>query len=144
MNQTMDFPEVSEFLEHMQLRKGLFGYEKEDVLSKMQQLNRLYQDRLLVMKGQMEQESRNVREEAEKERQAAREEAEQIRREAREQLEQQREQIRLEERQAILAELEEQRETHRKELALLSDELARAAEQLQGLRGHIGQMTEKL
>ena len=32
-----DYPEINEFLQNMKLKTGLFGYQKEDVLEKMQQ-----------------------------------------------------------------------------------------------------------
>lgn len=173
MAQQSDFPEVSEFLQKMQIRKSLFGYEKEDVLIKMQQLNRLYQDRLLVLKGQMEQEkkaakaeSERIRQEAQEQadllrdlarteaeqlkqealqlQQEARQEAEKIQREMQEQHDQLVEQIRKEEREKILADLKEQQALHQKELALLGEELGRASEQMQRLKSHVAQMTESL
>lgn len=63
MGQKTEFPEASEFLERMRIKKGFMGYDKEDVLVKMQQLDRLYQDRLLLLKGQMEQEHQMIRQE---------------------------------------------------------------------------------
>ena len=45
-----DYPEISEFLQKMKIKTGLFGYQKEDVLEKMQQLNSLYQNRVQQMR----------------------------------------------------------------------------------------------
>ena len=155
MSQQIEFPEASEFLQKMQIRRGVFGYDKEDVMIKMQQLNRLYQDRLLILKGQMEQERQAAREEirrvqieakaeAEHLKQEARAEAEQMQKEMEEQREAMVEQIRQEERAKLLAKVQGKRKEHRKELGLLEEDLNRAAEQLQGLKGHVGQMIAEL
>ena len=42
-----DYPEISEFLQKMKIKTGFFGYQKEDVLEKMQQLNSLTVSHLL-------------------------------------------------------------------------------------------------
>ena len=49
---TVDYPEINEFLQKMKIKTGLFGYQKEDVLEKMQQLNSLYQSRAQQMRDQ--------------------------------------------------------------------------------------------
>ena len=48
----IDYPEISEFLQKMKIKTGLFGYQKEDVLEKMQQLNSMYQSRAQQMRDQ--------------------------------------------------------------------------------------------
>lgn len=121
MSHEIDFPEASEFLQKMKLKKRLMGYDTEDVMLAMHQLNCLYQNRLATVKEQMEQ--------------AAREEKEQLKQELREQ-------IRMEERERLLEEAAEKEALHKKELSLLAEDLNRAAEQLQGLRRRVGQMTE--
>ena len=42
----VEFPEINDFLSRMRIRSGLFGFQKEDVFAKMQELNTLYQNRL--------------------------------------------------------------------------------------------------
>ena len=48
----VDYPEITEFLQKMKIKTGLFGYQKEDVLEKMQQLNSMYQSRAQQMRDQ--------------------------------------------------------------------------------------------
>ena len=124
MSQQNDFPEVSDFLQKMKFRKSVFGYDKEDVMVKMQQLNSLYQERFLVLQGQMEQERKILREEMES------------------QKEKMAEQIREEEREKILVSVGEKRLEHQKELRMLGEELKRLTEQLANLRGHVEQMSK--
>jgi len=137
MSQQIEFPEVSEFLQKMQIRKSMFGYDKEDVMVKMHQLNRLYQDRMLMVKGQLEQEHLAVKEERER----MRVEAERVQKEMEENRQALVEQIRKEEREKLLASMEEKRLEHQNELRMLGEELNRAGEQLKNLRGHVQQMT---
>ena len=49
----IDYPEISEFLQKMKIKTGLFGYQKEAVLEKMQQLNGMYQNRAQQMREQV-------------------------------------------------------------------------------------------
>ena len=48
----VEFPEINDFLSRMRIRSGLFGFQKEDVFAKMQELNTLYQNRLQQMRDQ--------------------------------------------------------------------------------------------
>ena len=139
-----EFPEVSEFLEKMQVKKSLFGYDKEDVYLKIHPLNRLYQDRLLLVKGQAEAAREEAQAQAEQMLKEAREEAEQLRKSAREEREQLREQIRQEERAVVVEELGEKNRTLQKELELLEKELNRSAMQLKELRDRVNKMTENM
>lgn len=155
MSQQNEFPEVSEFLQKMQIRKSVFGYDKEDVMLKMQQLNRLYQERMLMVKGQLEQERGKAKEEMDRIRAQAEEEAAQIRalaqadaEELRRQMETDKEalveQIRKEEQEKLLVVMKEKRAERGKELRMLGEELKRVTEQLQNLRGHAEQMSAEL
>lgn len=154
MERELEFPEVRDFLAGMKVKKGLFGYDKEDVLQKMQQLDRMYRERLLLLKGRLEEEKRVVREELEQERGNAAEYsenikreaeiyAEQLRREAQEEREELREELRREERAILLAELAEERKTHQKELSLLDEELNRTAGQIKELQARVKKMAEE-
>lgn len=62
-----DFPEISEYLKNMKIKGSLFGFQKEDVYTKMQELNQLYQQRVQQMreqsKGQIRQMHRQHQEE---------------------------------------------------------------------------------
>lgn len=136
MGQTSEFPAVSEFLEKMQIKKSMFGYDKEDVYLKMQQLNRLYQEQLFLVKGQVE----SARAEAEQ----MRRDAEQLKIDAGQRVEELKEEIRETERAAVLKEMREQNSVLRKELELLEDEINRSVVQLNGLRERVNQMTEEL
>ena len=49
---SVDYPEINEFLQKMKIKTGLFGYQKEDVLEKMQQLNSMYMSRAQQMRDQ--------------------------------------------------------------------------------------------
>lgn len=169
MGQKSEFPQVSEFLEKMQIKKSMFGYDKEDVYLKMQQLNRLYQEQLFWIKGQVEaarteaeqmrREAEEIREkalkqaeqmrqetlkEAEQMRQEAAEEAERLKTEARQKIEEMKEQIRETERASLARELEEKNSVLRKELGLLEEEMNRSVVQLNGLRDRVNRMTENL
>ena len=41
----VEFPEITDFVRNMKLKSGIFGFQKEDVYEKMQQLNKMYQSR---------------------------------------------------------------------------------------------------
>ena len=124
MSQQNDFPEVSEFLQRMKLRKSMLGYDKEDVMLKMQQLNHLYQERINVLKGQLELERKLAQEELES------------------QKEKLTEQIRKEELEKLSVSMGIKRKEHQDELRLLGEELKRVTEQLVKLRGHVEQMSK--
>ena len=49
---SVDFPEIADFLRSMKMKSGLFGFQKEDVYEKMQQLNKMYQIRAQQMREQ--------------------------------------------------------------------------------------------
>ena len=49
---SVDFPEIADFLRSMKMKSGLFGFQKEDVYEKMQQLNKMYQTRAQQMREQ--------------------------------------------------------------------------------------------
>ena len=65
----VDFPEISDFLKSMKIKGSLFGFQKEDVYEKMQQLNGLYQTRVQQMReqnrGQLKQMKKQQQEELE-------------------------------------------------------------------------------
>ena len=50
---SVDYPEINEFLQKMKIKTALFGYQKEDALEKMQQLNNMYQSRAQQMRDQV-------------------------------------------------------------------------------------------
>ncbi len=65
----VDFPEISDFLKGMKIKGSLFGFQKEDVYEKMQELNGLYQTRVQQMReqnrGQLKQMKKQQQEELE-------------------------------------------------------------------------------
>ena len=83
----VEFPEINDFLSRMRIRSGLFGFQKEDVFAKMQELNTLYQNRLQQMRdqtrGQLKQMKKQYQEEAEEFRVREQQEREQLLEEAR-------------------------------------------------------------
>ncbi|MCI8597485.1 MAG: hypothetical protein HFJ10_03440, partial [Lachnospiraceae bacterium] len=64
-----DFPEIGDFLENMKIKGSLFGFQKEDVFLKMQQLDTMYQHRVHQMReqtrGQIKQIKKQQQEEQE-------------------------------------------------------------------------------
>lgn len=78
----VDFPEISDYLKNMKIRGSLFGFQKEDVYAKMQELNRLYQERMQQLreqgKGQIRQIRRQQQEELEAMRSLHRQEKEEL------------------------------------------------------------------
>ena len=65
----VEFPEITDFVRNMKLKSGIFGFQKEDVYEKMQQLNKMYQSRAQQMRdqnrGQLKQMRRQQQEEIE-------------------------------------------------------------------------------
>ena len=65
----VEFPEITDFVRNMKLKSGIFGFQKEDVYEKMQQLNKMYQSRAQQMRdqnrGQLKQMRKQQQEELE-------------------------------------------------------------------------------
>lgn len=53
MGQTFDFPELTNFLDNLKIKKTLFGYDKDDVLAKMKQMDNIYKNKLKEMQEQI-------------------------------------------------------------------------------------------
>lgn len=147
-----DFPEISDYLKNMRLKNSLFGFQKEDVYAKMQELNRMYQNRTRQLreqtKGQLRQMKRQHQEDVER----LREELEnrlkaEIQAEMEAELERRLEAELERAREEIRCKLEEERQEEmsrqRRELTLIGTELERLVERLTLLKNKVGEAAKE-
>jgi len=161
----VDFPEISDFLTGMKIKGSLFGFQKEDVYEKMQQLNGLYQTRIQQMReqtrGQLKQLKKQQRDEMEDIRRKMKEEQvafqtqqEQVMAEARMQMQQELEESRMQMQQELetakeqaLQEIRdrkrEEEEKSRRELVMIQEEMGRLIDHLVRLQNKVNEVAEE-
>lgn len=161
----VDFPEISDFLKGMKIKGSLFGFQKEDVYEKMQQLNTLYQTRaqqmreqnrgqLKQMKKQQQEEIEDIRNKMQKELTDAQEQSARELAEARAQMEKELEETRAQMQQELAqakeaavreaqAQSKAEVEKCHRELALVQEEMDRLIERLTLLKNKVNTVAEE-
>jgi len=139
----VDFPEISDFLKGMRIKSGLFGFQKEDVYEKMQQLNSLYQTRIQQMReqnrGQLKQMKKQQQEELEEIRSKMRKDQEA----AKEQMEQELARAKEEALKEAKKQSEEEVARCHRELAMIQEEMDRLIERLTLLKNKVNTVAEE-
>lgn len=150
-----DFPEITDFLKRMRLKNSMFGFQKEDVYAKMQQLNSLYETRIQQLReqtrGQLKQIKKQQQEDLEERNRKAQEEyrseLEEANRRELEKYKQELEEANKREQEQYRRELEEKdreaAERHRRELAMVREEMDRLIERLTQLRNKMYSVSEE-
>ncbi len=161
----VEFPEITDFVRNMKLKSGIFGFQKEDVYEKMQQLNKMYQSRAQQMRdqnrGQLKQMRRQQQEEIEdmkarlaaeraqeqqklaEEQQAMKEKFDAEQKEAYEKMQEQIAAARVEIRREMQAQMQEKADQQKRELTMISEELERLNERFLLLKTRIGELAEQ-
>lgn len=140
---SVDFPEIADFLRNMKMKSGLFGFQKEDVYEKMQQLNKMYQTRAQQMReqnrGQLKQMKKQQQEELEelKGRLAAEQQA------AYEKMQEEIARARVEIRRELEAQMKEKAEQQNRELVMIGEELERLNERFALLKNKVKDLTDE-
>ena len=161
----VEFPEITDFVRNMKLKSGIFGFQKEDVYEKMQQLNKMYQSRAQQMRdqhrGQLKQLRKQQQEELEdmkarlaaeraeeqqklaEEQQAMKEKFDVEQKEAYEKLQEQIAAARIEIRREMQAQMDEKTAQQKRELTMISEELERLNERFLLLKTRIVELAEQ-
>ena len=161
----VEFPEITDFVRNMKLKSGIFGFQKEDVYEKMQQLNKMYQSRAQQMRdqnrGQLKQMRKQQQEELEdmkarlaaeraeeqqklaEEQQAMKEKVDAEQKEAYEKMQEQIAAARIEIRREMQAQMDEKTAQQKRELTMISEELERLNERFLLLKTRIVELAEQ-
>lgn len=161
----VEFPEITDFVRNMKLKSGIFGFQKEDVYEKMQQLNKMYQSRAQQMRdqnrGQLKQLRKQQQEELEdmkarlaaereqeqqqivEERQAMKEKFDAEQKEAYDRMQEQVAAARVEIRREMQDQMQEKADRQKRELLMISEELERLNERFLLLKTRIGELAEQ-
>ena len=140
---SVDFPEIADFLRSMKMKSGLFGFQKEDVYEKMQQLNKMYQTRAQQMRDQNRGQLKQLRKQQQEELEdmKARLSAEQ--KEAYDRMQEQIAAARVEIRREMQEQMQEKADKQKRELTMISEELERLNERFLLLKTRIGELAEQ-
>ena len=150
----VDFPEISDFLKGMKIKGSLFGFQKEDVYEKMQQLNGLYQTRVQQMREQTRGQLKQMKKQQQEEREDMRSRMEREKEEAKAQMEKELAETKARMEQELVSAKEkavaeakaqsaaEVEKCHR-ELALIREEMERLIERLMLLKNKVNTVAEE-
>ncbi|MGN8800740.1 hypothetical protein ACTNCH_12720 [Candidatus Merdisoma sp. HCP28S3_D10] len=139
----VEFPEITDFVRNMKLKSGIFGFQKEDVYEKMQQLNKMYQSRAQQMRDQNRGQLKQLRKQQQEELEdmKARLSAEQ--KEAYDRMQEQIAAARVEIRREMQEQMQEKADKQKRELTMISEELERLNERFLLLKTRIGELAEQ-
>ena len=139
----VEFPEITDFVRNMKLKSGIFGFQKEDVYEKMQQLNKMYQSRAQQMRDQNRGQLKQLRKQQQEELEdmKARLSAEQ--KEAYDRMQEQIAAARVEIRREMQEQMQEKADKQKRELTMISVELERLNERFLLLKTRIGELAEQ-
>ena len=139
----VEFPEITDFVRNMKLKSGIFGFQKEDVYEKMQQLNKMYQRRAQQMRDQNRGQLKQLRKQQQEELEdmKARLSAEQ--KEAYDRMQEQIAAARVEIRREMQEQMQEKADKQKRELTMISEELERLNERFLLLKTRIGELAEQ-
>ena len=131
-----DFPEISDVLSSMKIKGSLFGFQKEDVYEKMNQLNSLYQARVQQMREQSRGQLKQMKKQQQEELEAIRIRMEQEQEEVKKGFEKELEKI----REQAYAEAEEK---NRETMEQIRQEIGHLTERLTALKNRVNGIAEE-